>query len=529
MGDENTNKIKQLLNTDTPDYSYTFHMTEIKISVYNLLLEKALNSIAKSLEAKDVSNVENILKIIVYASKEIQDKQKDLRMTFDFLCGKHSAERIEINKDESKGLKTEEENKKLREKLSKLQLELSKASKENIVLKNNVMFLEEKCSVLNRDNERITAKILRQAQALVTENNKSRSEINEHKSSQIESASNIVWKTGTFNCQNRSCSLLCSNQITVDNVRNLTREQLNEMIQEIYKSKRSYDNDCIKRDKPLMTMEKYLYKYLSNKFGLKSLTIKYASAIVDGIQKYSKTDVNVKLFGMILRNEVEENTLLVVDKIKEVAKETLVFFNRQKSSFRNLTDLNKILGQKKSVLIEEDIWNAIINTLFLNDQENAAKIKEKIYNFIGKVLHKSMEEVESKHNFDMIREEKDFYDEIKSYQKKISYSDFINLLVDHHIRTRKTYLKNIRYSFYDFDSDNDGVLSKKEFINFLLSISVFNDEHREENVDYLLRKVPHCEKYDSFPFNEVVDLFESEQIVLAEGDKCSILDFLAQS
>ena len=58
----------------------------------------------------------------------------------------------------------------------------------------------------------------------------------------------------------------------------LTREQLNEIIQNIYKSKITFDQNCIDLNKPLETMEQHMYQYLNNKYGLKNLTIEYASA-----------------------------------------------------------------------------------------------------------------------------------------------------------------------------------------------------------------------------------------------------------
>jgi len=81
----------------------------------------------------------------------------------------------------------------------------------------------------------------------------------------------------------------------------LSREQLNEIIQNIYKSKIAYDQNCIDLNKPLETMEQHMYQYLNNKYGLKNLTIEYASAIISGIKDYSKKDMNIKLFGMLLK------------------------------------------------------------------------------------------------------------------------------------------------------------------------------------------------------------------------------------
>ena len=47
-------------------------------------------------------------------------------------------------------------------------------------------------------------------------------------------------------------------------------------------------------------MEQHMYQYLNQKFGLKSLTIEYASAIINGIKEYSKKDMNLIISLKIL-------------------------------------------------------------------------------------------------------------------------------------------------------------------------------------------------------------------------------------
>ncbi len=323
-------------------------------------------------------------------------------------------------------------------------------------------------------------------------------------------------------------SMTSFNKQIIISKRKLTRDQLNDIIQNIYKSKIAYDQNCIDLNKPLETMEQHMYRYLNQKFGLKSLTIEYVSAIINGIKEYSKKDMNIKLFGMFLRNEVEENTLTIVEKIKQVVQETLEYFISQRNQYKSSEQISKISEKMRKSLLDEDIWNAIVNTLFLNDQENGIKVKEKIYEFIDKVMKKSMDEIGQKLNFEMTREEKDFYDDFKNYQKKIRYEDLLNILIDYHIKVRKNYLKNMRNLFMKNDNNKDGVLTKKEFITYINELKIFHEETLEENIDYLLRKMPQCEQYDFFSFSEVVDLFDQEQILKENNEKSSILDFLAK-
>lgn len=49
-------------------------------------------------------------------------------------------------------------------------------------------------------------------------------------------------------------------------------------------------------------MNQYLFTYLNQKYGLKSLTLEAANNIVTGIQEYSGKDNDIAVFGKILRN-----------------------------------------------------------------------------------------------------------------------------------------------------------------------------------------------------------------------------------
>jgi len=53
-------------------------------------------------------------------------------------------------------------------------------------------------------------------------------------------------------------------------------------------------------------MYQYLFTFLNQKYGLKNLTIEWASSIVSGIQSFSNEDNDVAVFGKILRNECDE-------------------------------------------------------------------------------------------------------------------------------------------------------------------------------------------------------------------------------
>lgn len=66
--------------------------------------------------------------------------------------------------------------------------------------------------------------------------------------------------------------------------KNLSLKQLKETIEEIYDSKLKFDEKNFQGKLARETMNQYLFTYLNQKYGLKSLTIEAASNIVSGIQ-----------------------------------------------------------------------------------------------------------------------------------------------------------------------------------------------------------------------------------------------------
>ena len=53
-------------------------------------------------------------------------------------------------------------------------------------------------------------------------------------------------------------------------------------------------------------MEQFIYTYMNQKYGLKSLLVEQVVAMVNGIVIYSQEDHDVCLFAKILRSECDE-------------------------------------------------------------------------------------------------------------------------------------------------------------------------------------------------------------------------------
>ena len=516
-----TEIINNLISSNLSNFIYTSNIIQTKIDIYNFLQNKVIliltelnknNSYQKNKENSE--KITTLFQLLVNINALIKEKELSLYKIIGILHSKDKA---------SKGQNYENE-------IYHLKNELIEKNKQIKVLENMNLILNEQIEKIKLENDTLTMKLLGKSKKYINDETiKSGLETimkNNNDKNYLNKTNNNNTINSRINLPNMPKSSF-NKQIIVSK-KKLSREQLNEIIQNIYKSKIAYDQNCIDLNKPLETMEQHMYQYLNNKYGLKNLTIEYASAIISGIKDYSKKDMNIKLFGMLLKNEIEENTLAIVEKIKQVVEETLEYFITQKNPYMSTGDVLLICDKIKKGMVDEDVWNSFIDTLFLNDKENGNKVKEKIYEFIDRIMKKSLEKLGNNLKFEMTREEEDFFKEMQNYPKKIRYEDLINILIDYHIKVRKNYLKNMREIFMDNDDNKDGVLTKKEFIKYINDLKIFHEETIEENIDYLLRKIPQCEKYDFFSFSEVVGLFDQEQILKENNEKCSILDFLAK-
>jgi hypothetical protein len=117
--------------------------------------------------------------------------------------------------------------------------------------------------------------------------------------------------------------------------KSLTLKQLKETIEEIYDSKLKFDEKNFQGKLARETMNQYLFTYLNQKYGLKSLTIEAASNIVSGIQEYSSRDNDIAVFGKILRNEVDEEFRFVQTELKSTINDLLKMHIKTKMPYKS--------------------------------------------------------------------------------------------------------------------------------------------------------------------------------------------------
>ena len=544
--------VDDLIEKNYPNYLYASQIIKIKIDIYHFLQNQILVLISFFNESENSESneiINGLLQLSNEVNNLIKEKENDIVSLFEMLYNKI------INVNGKFMYKSEN----LIKENNKLKKEIDEKSKENTLLELNNKKLEKEIEKKEEEKKPKTSLLLNNAEEILNtedfnNNNKDFSNTNflninnkyttfksikkpNKKSLSFESKNknninNNIYRLKNINYTNYINNNLektnKSNSIIIVRPHNLTKEQLLQLIDEIYRSKSISNQKCEEIGKPIETMEKHLYTFLNQKFGLKSLTIEYASAIIKGIKDYSNSNSEICLFGMILRNELEENTINILNQIKIVMNDTLNYFLTEKYPNKNAGEINDLVNECKKGFVDEDIWNKIIECFFLKDNNALDNVRNKIYNYIERVLEKSNDFMNKKLDFEMTREEKSFVEEMRNYPKKITFYDLLNILLDYHIRTRSNYLTNFKSYFNKYDTNNDGILSKKELILFIREMNLFDESVINENIDLLLRKLPNCEKYNSFSFSEVLSLFDKEKIINHKGEEISILDAIAK-
>jgi hypothetical protein len=83
-----------------------------------------------------------------------------------------------------------------------------------------------------------------------------------------------------------------------------------------------------------------------------------------------------------LRNELEEDSRLVLQRLKVTISDLLTFFLKSKLPLKSTNDIKEIHAQKVNGILLEDEWKAIIFYVYEND--DAKGLETKIMDFIRK-------------------------------------------------------------------------------------------------------------------------------------------------
>ena len=278
----------------------------------------------------------------------------------------------------------------------------------------------------------------------------------------------------------------------------LTQRQLHEAIEDIYASKSKYDIKCAETHLPRETMEQHMYTYLNQKYGLKHIILEWATAIIQGIKKYSAEDNDVAVFGKILRNEIDEEFRFVQRQLKETVHELLRVYVKGKRPLKSDDEINGIVKKKvHSTLLEEE-WIDIVKYMYNN--EDAVSIIMRIRDLLKQraMPQRRRTTTGSVRGQPAQKEE----------EVLLSYNEFIRTLLDFQLEGHERFLSRFVRIFKQFDVDRNGIVNELEFRNILRAV---DPQKAEEAVTALLDVVdPHNNQL--ITFSECVTFLSTELV-----------------
>ena len=362
---------------------------------------------------------------------------------------------------------------------------------------------KKKLSSSNNNSNKISAK-KNISEISIIKNNFNNNFLNEPSLSYQPSISNLSQYSNLTNAPPKDLKTV----IGPISRRDISIRQLLEIINDIYNSKLENDKKLENNRQQKLTMEQFLYHYLNNKYGLKNLVIEYASCIIQGIKDFSKKNSEILLFGKILRNEIEEQEILIIAKLKETINDLLTIYYQNKYQYKSKNDIENMVKKCKIGLLNEEQWKNIVAYLFSENESDLNNLMEKIQKYIDR--------------------QNNSIENNQKYGNSVSYQKFIQLVIDYQIKIRSIYLKNFNHIFKTIDTDRDGIISDYDFVKLVEIANVYNT--REELEIKTQTMIKELDKYSNgtITYNDIINLWNKEMIYdQMTGENLTLLDKLS--
>ena len=516
---EEAEKVKLCLNNNSPNYIYANVVIQSQFKLQKYLSEKFIEKLDE--KNKEIGNL---------LFKNIFETAKNLNEIINLLYPKIEEKTESLRNQLEEALKSNED-------LSDYEQKLKEVNKEKEFLNNEKIIIQNKLDLLENENKIMTEKLLNNAKEIYERNKETPiKEIKERNNIIKDNNNSNQISNFTYGNNNNSQTTLNLSSPKILSIKNTK-----DIINEIYNSKTIYDKKCYENKIPRETMEQHMYTYLNHKYGLKSLIIEWAAAIINAIKLYSNQDSDINLFGKILRNEQEEDSRFILTKIRNTISELFEFYLKSKNPLKSQIDIKKMLENKKNGILNEEEWKGII--YYIYSEEDAKNLENKMLFFINKLNGKSDINLNTNINNNNINTENiinttignnningnNYINTISSVKSKtkltreeifnlnknkeelnIPYKDFIRIVCNHQIKSREKYLKNFVKLFRKVDNDCDGILSEEEFINLLKSIPYCQNKIEEYTFKFLSIIDPFNNK--KITFSECVSLFSMEEL-----------------
>lgn len=496
--------INSLIESSIPPYLYIINIHFAKVEIYSFLKSKIYPLIQNQ---KMMTNLMPLITAMIETDNRIAENNRAIHTlisSFNIKAG-DSIEQIK-----QCILKLNGNISNLKEAINFKNNEINQLNTNIKLLENEIENLTYSNTKLKTENDEITNKVFNKAKKIIK-----KEEQNSSFSKPITvNADNLYIKTV-------STPMDLNALISPIQSKTITKKNLLDTINEIYRTKTIADNKNKTNHLPIDTLEHHMYNYLKSKYGLKSLIVEWSSAIINGIKLYSKEDNEICLFGKILRNELEENSIQLLKQIKIALNDLISYYLSQKNPMKSKEDIEILLSKIKngSMYLNEELWNYLCEMLFNSNSKDKNKFIDIINKFIqdkikSQQIDNELTPLMLNNKGRLSREDKEILIKIKQ-EKKILYKHFFQMLLGFQIKLRSSFLNNFVEIFRNVDTDLNGVINEEQFKLLIQKLNIYDDQEQyNQNIERLI-EILDPDNHNHITFSNVVDILSKE--IIEEG------------
>lgn len=219
--------------------------------------------------------------------------------------------------------------------------------------------------------------------------------------------------------------------LSTNKIKIIPKNNLISLLDQIYEFKIKINKDYAQAIIPFFTA----------KYGIKSLANFWYNKILESINYYTEKDKfsEIYLVKLILENKIDEYFYFIYKKNKKKFTNYINNIKTLLESNKNQKEISYEEGMKLLIDHLDDIVDLDKNLIIDDIMESINKRKEYYLNMEGIYIIKDFKE------------------------------DFINILMEIYIKRRENQYNRFLSNFKIFDTDNDGLINKEEFIELIYS------------------------------------------------------------
>lgn len=225
-------------------------------------------------------------------------------------------------------------------------------------------------------------------------------------------------------------------------VKNYNAKRVAELIADVMKSKRSYDQRVAARQADPETLESYLYVYFKQKYGLRDLIMVEVVSVVDKIKECAAESALVDVFKHMLKSELDEKFYWYLQSVQSNLRIKLeAFFRARNKKTIPLTEVTAYLDSKMNGAISLEEAEYLLENSFPEKEVKAFRLRLRDY-------------------FDIKSEERDG-------KRGLRFSDYLEFVYRLETERHLASLSQVTQFFARADESKEGHITKKEFLNFM--------------------------------------------------------------